>query len=95
MTCSAAQAERPACQRLAATELATVLDSHPELPCIAWTASPASPVVAGQGRAAWPRPGRSARYPAPGGARRDSGNAASCAAAGTWPGCMRLTAAAR
>jgi hypothetical protein len=48
VTFSAAQAGRPAWQRLAATELTTVLDSHPELPCIAWTAGPAGPVAVGR-----------------------------------------------
>jgi hypothetical protein len=43
-----AQADRSSWQRLAAAELARILDRHPELPCIAWTVGPASPVVVGR-----------------------------------------------
>ena len=48
MTPSIAQADRASWQRLAAAELTRILDSHPELPCIAWTVGPASPVVVGR-----------------------------------------------
>jgi hypothetical protein len=48
VTFSTAQADRSAWQRLAAAELARVLDSHPELPCIAWTVGPAGSVVVGR-----------------------------------------------
>ena len=42
------QAERACWQRLAAAELARILDRHPELPCITWTVGPASSVVVGR-----------------------------------------------
>jgi hypothetical protein len=43
-----AQAGRASWQRQAAAELARILEGHPELPCIAWTAGPASSVLIGQ-----------------------------------------------
>jgi len=43
-----AQADRASWQRQAAAELARILEGHPELPCIAWTAGPASSVLIGQ-----------------------------------------------
>jgi hypothetical protein len=42
------QADRSSWQRLAAAELARILDRHPELPCITWTVGPASSVVIGR-----------------------------------------------
>ena len=48
MTPVIAQADRASWQRQAAAELARILESHPELPCIAWTVGPASSVLIGQ-----------------------------------------------
>lgn len=48
MTPVITQAERSCWQRLAAAELARILDSHPELPCITWTIGPAGSVVVGR-----------------------------------------------
>lgn len=48
MTPVITQAERSCWQRLAAAELARILDCHPELPCITWTVGPASSVVVGR-----------------------------------------------
>jgi hypothetical protein len=48
VTAVTTQADRSSWQRLAAAELARILDSHPELPCIAWTVGPAGSVVAGR-----------------------------------------------
>ena len=48
MTPTISQADRSSWQRLAAAELARILDRHPELPCIAWTVGPASSVVVGR-----------------------------------------------
>lgn len=48
MTPIITQADRSSWQRLAAAELARILDSHPELPCIAWTVGPAGSVVVGR-----------------------------------------------
>jgi hypothetical protein len=42
------QADRSCWQRLAAAELARILERHPELPCIIWTVGPASSVVVGR-----------------------------------------------
>jgi hypothetical protein len=42
------QADRACWQRRAAAELARILDSHPELPCVAWTVGPAGSVVVGR-----------------------------------------------
>jgi hypothetical protein len=42
------QADRASWQRQAASELARILEGHPELPCIAWTVGPASSVLIGQ-----------------------------------------------
>jgi hypothetical protein len=42
------QADRAWWQRLAAAELARILDCHPDLPCITWTVGPASSVVVGR-----------------------------------------------
>ena len=42
------QADRSSWQRLAAAELARILDRHPELPCITWTVGSASSVVVGR-----------------------------------------------
>jgi hypothetical protein len=42
------QADRSSWQRLAAAELARILELHPELPCITWTVGPASSVVVGR-----------------------------------------------
>ena len=41
-------AGRACWQRQAAAELARILECHPELPCIAWTAGPVSSVLIGQ-----------------------------------------------
>jgi hypothetical protein len=41
-------ADRARWQRQAAGELARILDAHPGLPAIAWTAGPAGCVLAGQ-----------------------------------------------
>jgi hypothetical protein len=43
-----AQAERAGWQRRAATELAALLDTHPDLPLIAWTVGPAGATLTGQ-----------------------------------------------
>lgn len=48
MTPAVTQAERSRWQRLAAAELARILECHPELPCITWTVGPASSVVVGR-----------------------------------------------
>lgn len=48
MTPVITQADRSSWQRLAAAELARILDRHPELPCIAWTVGPASSIVIGR-----------------------------------------------
>ena len=48
MTPVITQADRSSWQRLAAAELARILDLHPELPCITWTVGPASSVVVGR-----------------------------------------------
>ena len=42
------QADRVWWQRQAAGELALILDAHPGLPAIAWTAGPAGCVLAGR-----------------------------------------------
>ena len=42
------QADRARWQRQAAGELARILDAHPGLPVIAWTAGPAGCVLAGR-----------------------------------------------
>jgi hypothetical protein len=42
------QADRARWQRQAAGELAAILDAHPGLPAIAWTAGPAGCVLAGR-----------------------------------------------
>lgn len=42
------QAERAWWQRRAVAELASILDAHRDLPCIAWTVGPAGSVLAGQ-----------------------------------------------
>jgi hypothetical protein len=51
-----AQADRASWQRQAAAELARILEGHPELPCIAWTVGPASPVLTGQVSGPGPAP---------------------------------------
>ena len=56
MTPVIAQADRASWQRQAAAELARILEGHPELPCIAWTAGPASPVLIGQVSGLGPAP---------------------------------------
>jgi hypothetical protein len=48
VTPSIMQADRSSWQRLAAAELARILDRHPELPCITWTVGPAASVVVGR-----------------------------------------------
>lgn len=48
MTPVITQAERSCWQRLAAAELARILDCHPELPCITWAVGPAGSVVIGR-----------------------------------------------
>ena len=48
MTPLITQADRSFWQRLAAAELAQILDRHPELPCITWTVGPAASVVVGR-----------------------------------------------
>jgi hypothetical protein len=40
--------ERAGWQRQAATELAAILDAHPDLPVIAWTIGPAGATVVGR-----------------------------------------------
>ena len=42
------QADRAGWQRRAAAELARILQSHPDLPCITWTVGPAGSVVVGR-----------------------------------------------
>jgi hypothetical protein len=42
------EADRVRWQRQAAGELALILDAHPGLPAIAWTAGPAGCVLAGR-----------------------------------------------
>jgi hypothetical protein len=42
------QGEQALWQRRAAAELAAILDAHPDLPVITWTAGPAGSVLAGQ-----------------------------------------------
>jgi hypothetical protein len=42
------QADRARWQRQAAGELARILDTHPQLPAIAWTVGPAGCVLAGR-----------------------------------------------
>jgi hypothetical protein len=42
------RADRARWQRRAAGELARILDAHPQLPAIAWTAGPAGCVLAGR-----------------------------------------------
>jgi hypothetical protein len=42
------QADRAGWQRRAAAELARILESHPDLPCITWTVGPAGSVVVGR-----------------------------------------------
>ena len=48
MTPVISQADRASWQRQAAAELARILESHPELPCIAWTVGPAGSVLIGR-----------------------------------------------
>lgn len=52
-------ADRSSWQRLAAVELARILDRHPELPCITWTVGPAASVV---GRVSGLAPAGQARW---------------------------------
>ncbi len=42
------QLERAWWQRRAAAELASILDAHQDLPCIAWTVGPAGSVLVGR-----------------------------------------------
>jgi surface antigen len=42
------QADRAGWQRRAASELARILEGHPELACITWTVGPAGSVITGR-----------------------------------------------